>query len=381
MIDNPQSSLEKPHEKASTHWWQRVKAILFGQWVLSKENDLNSLKDNIKLIDNDKPCSLKSSFKDWLQAVDVIQPLVHSIRKDIEPQHNDEFDLDLLAANTYLFHVDRLLVKIREYLHQFRYRYEQSHDNTLYSFKVEMNQAANVADQCYLTIVQLTAILQRLGNKKIYSQELISQIHALELDTTALGSAIRTLNQSAYKAESMVQLAALEQELLQSLTQNKPIYSSGTGYVDNNMHFNLSHTQGEYLRSKANLISDPALNKLINGLIDIHELLKKCYVVARKVFIKEALELMATHIEGLIAAIGSKEQDKKQIFYHFNEIFHSVETIRFNTNRESRCSRNLFEKSRQATMSLRKVCQKHPIGLEYLKAFSVKRATLVKPKE
>ncbi len=378
MIDNPQASLEKRNDKVAIHWWQRVKAILFGQWLLSKENEANN-PDELKLLEFEKQ-PLKSNYKDWMQAIDIIQPLVQSIRKSIEPQQTDEFDLDLLAANTYLFHVDRLIVKIREYLHQFRYRQEQYHESTPYSYKIEINQAASIAEQCYHTIVQLTALLQRLSNKKLYTQELISQIHALELDTTALGSAIRTLNQSAYKVDSIMQLAALEQDLLQSLTQTKPIYS-GAGFVDNGMHFNLSHTQGEYLRSKARLIMDPELNKLINGLIDIHEVLKKCYVVARKCFIKDALDTMSHHIECLITSIGTQEINKTEVFYHFNQIFHSVENIRFNTNRESRCSKNLFERSRQAMYSLRKTCQKHPLGLEYLKTFSVKRVTLLKPKQ
>ncbi|MBS0286157.1 MAG: hypothetical protein JSR17_02610 [Proteobacteria bacterium] len=379
MIDNPHPSFEEHPQKSTKHWWQKLKAILFGQWMMAKEEEFNSIKNSLKLIDYEKD-NAKSTFKDWMQAIDVLQPLVQSIRKSIEPKKNDDFDLDMLAANTYLFHIDRLISKIREYLHQYRYRLHQYQENTLYTYKVEINQASLVAEQCYHTILQLTSLLQRLPTNKLYSDELITQIHALELDTTALGSAIRTLNQSAYKAESMVQLAALEQDLLQSLSQAKAPIHPGAGFVDSGSYFNLSHSQGEYLRSKSQLIKDTECNMLINGLIDIHETLKKCYVVARKVYIKEALDLMASNIEALIVIMVNNEIDKNRVFIHFNQIYHSVETIRFNTNRESRCSKNLFEKSKTAMTQLRKVFQKHPLGLEYLKLYSAKRVGLIKSK-
>src|SRR5262249_55826764 len=139
-------------------------------------------------------------------------------------------------------------------------------------------------------------------------------------------------------------------------------------------------SQGDYLRSRASEISNPSYFRMVSGLIDIHDILKKCYVVARKVFIKDALDIMAENIEGIIAVLSAAQPDKHKIFFHFNQIFHSVETIRFNTNRESRCSKNLFDKCKMATHQLRKLCHKHPLGMEYLKAYSVKRLSLIKPK-
>ncbi len=371
MIDNPQPLKQAQHH---IHWWQKIKAILFGQWLLAKEEN-ERIHDTLKLVEFDKQFPLKSSFKDWIQAIDTIQPLVQSHRKSIEPSTNDEFDLDLLAANTYLFHLERLLVKIREYLHQYRFRQEQYVEQNFYSYKLEINQATNAAEQCYFTILQLTALLQRHDGKK-YSDEMVAQIHALELDTTALGSAIRSLNQSAYKAESMAQLASIEQDLLQSLS--RPV--STAVFANNNLNFNLPHSQGEFLRLKAKSIEDPENGKFIINLIDIHDQLKKCYVVARKVFIKDSLDQMGVHIEGIIEEFSKNESNKNIIFEHLNQLFHSVESIRFNTNRESRCSKNLFVRSKEAMKSLRKICQKHPIGLEYIREYTIKRDLLKLPK-
>ncbi len=378
MIDNPHSLLEKQSTKSQKHWWQRIKAILFGYAINAKEPDSSDLKENLKLVDYKR--EEKSSIGEWMQAIDILQPLVLSLRKAIEPRQHDEFDLELLAANTYLFHVDRLIVKIREYVQQFRFKHEQLTQNNLYSYQAEINQANSAAEQCYQTILQLTALLQSNTPKKLYSDELITQIHALELDTIALGSAVRNLNQSAYKAESMMQLAALEHDLLQSLTQSKPMQTH-VGFSENHgLNYNITQTQGEYLRAKAHEIGDLNCYRMIAGFIDIHDVLKKCYVVARKIFVKDALDTMSENIEGLIAAMSAENVDKNKVFYHFNQIFHCVEMIRFNTNRESRCSKNLFDKSKVATQQLRKLCQKHPLGLEYLKEYSAKRVTLVKPK-
>ncbi len=379
MIENPHPFLRRPNEKAQKHWWHKIKAILFGQWLIAREN-------SHKLDDDSYPFTLKvnqvpvsSSLKEWFEAIDVLQPLVQSVRSSIEPQTMNDFNIEILGVNTYLFHLDRILVKIREHLLNFRFRQEQNSEELHSKDKLDLRQASEAAEHCFHTILHLTALIQRLPLKKLYSEEFISQIHALELDATSLASSMRSLNQTAYKAQAMVELAALEQDLLHTLAQSRSPMGGGASFADMGLNQGMMYTAGEYLRSKVHNVTSPEFNHFITGMIDIHEMLKKCYVVARKAVVKESLDVMGDNIEGLIVIVSQTEIDRNRAFYHLDQLFHCIESLRFNTNRESRCSKNLFEKSKCARHQLRKICQKNELGIEYLKKYSIKRVTILKP--
>ncbi len=378
MIDNPHPFLQRQTEKSQKHWWHKIKAILFGQWLIARENS-QKLEEAYPFALTVNHVPVSSSLKEWFQAIDVLQPLVQSVRSNLDPQTMNEFNLENLGVNTYLFHLDRILVKIREHLLNYRFRQEQNSDDLHSKDKLDLKQASESAEHCFHTILHLTALIQRLPQKKLYSEEFISQIHALELDATSLASAMRSLNQTAYKAQAMVELAALEQDLLQTLAQSRPPMGGGASFADMGLNQGMMYTAGEYLRSKAHVVSSPEFNQFINGMIDIHEMLKKCYVVARKAVVKESLDIMGDNIEGLITIVSQNEMDRNRAFYHLDQLFHCIEALRFNTNRESRCSKNLFEKSKSARLQLRKICQKNELGIEYLKKYSIKRVSLIKP--
>ncbi|HRE31029.1 MAG TPA: hypothetical protein PLD88_03550, partial [Candidatus Berkiella sp.] len=108
--------------------------------------------------------------------------------------------------------------------------------------------------------------------------------------------------------------------------------------------------------------------KWLAVFVEMHDMLKKCYVVARKSVIKELLDKMCEHIQNLIAAFKKTNQnpDMDIVFSQLSFIFSNIESIRFNSHRESRCSKNLFEKAKFARQQLRKACQHHPLGREYL---------------
>ena len=375
MMKNHNSSPDKSASKLEKHWWRKVKAIFFAPF---KEREPAGQSASI-LEQTLKEPSKKPTVKDWIKAIDVLQPLVQSVRSTLDPMRMDAFDLDALGVNTYLFHIDRLLVKIREYILNYRYRQEQFLNQTEILSKIEFLQVNEAADQCYQRILKLTDFIQKLPYKKLYSDELINQIHALELETTTLGSAVRAMSQFCYRQEALLQLTQLEQSLLQSLSQTRLPLGGNSLNADGLNSHQMMYSKDEYLRTKSQESLTDEQSEFINEMIDIHEALRKCYVVARKMMVKETLDCMAEGIENLIQVMMQQNYDTNEAFNALAQIFNAVESLRFSTNRESRCSRNLFEKAKIARHQLRKICLKEPVGQAFLKQIEVKRFSLVKP--
>lgn len=349
---------EDPETHLIKKWWQKVKTVLFGQKFLV--DDPQDENKNFSCSSSDI-----STLRDWIKAIDVIQPIVISLREELGPNRASDFNLELLGISTYLFHVERLIVKVREHYLTIRYRQEQFSQYSSFN-STEFIQVRKSAISCYNTILNLTKLFQKLPLKKLYSDDLISLIHALELDAGALASAIRALNQYAYRQEAIIQINQLEHNLLQTLAQSRGLKGSGHGQM---------YPTIDPLKVKLQSVKLTADVDLITDLIEIYQMLKKCYVVARKSVVKETLDAVGENIEDIIAKC-SKGVDKS-ITTNLYQIFSHIESLRFSGNRESRCSKNLSDKAKLARQLLRKVCLKHPIAKEILKQIELPRPTLI----
>lgn len=330
-----------------------------------------------------------STLESWIPGLDNLTAIVKKLRQELDLDKVYNLDLEFLGLITYLYHIDRLLVKVRENMLTFRYRQGQilnEFENITKSDYAKVNQCCL---ECYHIILQLTILLQKSIPKKSYSKlyndDLILEVHALELASSTLESMIRALNQAAYKQESAFQLSELEKTLMQSLERPSASYPKSYQGATMFNDYTLSpqgvmYSTSEYLRTKLRVIPEAVDQKFMQSIIDSYDNLKKCYVVSRKAVIKGTLDIMAENMEMLSAELAKKEQNKDVIFEYLNQIFNSLESLRFSTNRESRCSRNLFEKAKSTRKLLRKACGAHPIAKEFLKEIYVARETLVRPK-
>ena len=369
MLIDKKSSEEQNNSARAGSLWQRIKSLFFRPTPL-------------KLAQIQTPDTFVSSdFKDWLKAIDTLMPLVQAIRHELDISHFEKLDLELLGANTYLYHIDRLLVKVREHFMNYRYRRDQFDHAKDIIQQTEFLQVNQSCCQCYQTIVNLTQALESLPRKKLYSDDFITLIHAFELEATTLGSAMRALNQLAYRQEAIFQIDALEKNLLQSLTQTR-LLEINNDYGTVNQY--TSHPGGSYysvthnLRDKMFGLENNEHRALLEKAIEIYDVLNKCYVVARKSTVKASLDIIADHIEKLIDAFCDTECDKTRIYRHLTTIFYQLECLRFSSNRESRCSRNLFEKSKWAKHQLKKACAHDTVAGEFIKKISIKRISLLK---
>lgn len=341
------------HKNSKQHWWQKIKSLF-----------VRSLDTEILL---NLPVPIKQTDDPMLH-LDELTALVNKIRNELDLDTTKQWDLDILAASTYLYQVDRILMKVRENMVTYRYRIEQFKNDREVMSQNEFIFAEDAHNHCYIALLNLTAVLKKVRLKQIYNDNVIVAIHALELESANLNSAIRAVNQLSFRHETLQQLNALEKSLMKTLSAPPPdfVYT----------HQGVMYSTTELLRKQLKDVINPDDVKWLNAFINNHDMLKKCYVVARKNVITELLDNMNGHIQELLNAFGRNDRDQEMIFDHLTAIFNGIDSVRFNSHRENGCSKNLFEKAKAARKELRKACQQHPIGRAYLLRIEMKREPL-----
>lgn len=338
--------------------------ILANEWLKLKSHFVKSVDGN-SLLALPEP---SSNPGDPAGLLDELQTLVHKLRGELDLDVNKKWDLDILAASTYLYHIDRILMKVRENMVTYRYRLDQFEKDKAILKQNEFIYAQEAHAHCYIAILNLTTVLKKSSLKQIYNDQVVNPIHALELESANLNSAIRALNQLSFRQETLLQLNMLEQSLMTTLSNPPP------DFVYTNQGVMYSTT--EYLRNQLKEVALPEDLKWLSTFVETQDMLKKCYVVARKGVINGLLDKMSDHIQALITSFNRKNPDEEKIFFHLTAVFNSIESIRFNCHRENGCSKHLFTKANEARKDLRKACQQHPLGRVYLERMTIKREPL-----
>lgn len=343
----------KEHNNQKHRWWQKIKSL----FVSSLDSEiLHSLPVPIKPTDNP------------MSHLDEVTALVSKIRAELDLDNSKQWDLDVLAASTYLYQVDRILMKVRENMLTYRYRVDQFKNDTDIKNQNEFVYAEDAHNHCVIAVMNLMAVLKKVNLKHIYNDNIITAIHALELESANLNSAIRAVNQLSFRHETLQQLNALEKSLMKTLSSPPPDYV----YTPQGVMYSTT----EYLRKQLKEVSNPEDIRWLDIFINNHDMLKKCYVVARKGIINQQLEKMNEHIQTLVDIFSRKTRDQERVFELLTAVFNGIDSIRFNCHRDNGCSKNLFEKAKIARKELRKACQQHPIGRAYLLRTEMKREPL-----
>jgi len=221
-------------------------------------------------------------------------------------------------------------------------------------------------------ILETQPIINVINNDKF-----IIMVNTLELNAVELSSHMRKYNQFCAQKDTLNALFELE-TLLTDKSSLLKYHASGFKeryeVRDREKFFSgLSDEVSSELMKKLAMISDPIYTQFAKEIIDIYLGLKKCYVVSRKSVINNTLNNISDDIESLMNAIRNIDECKDDALSALHAIYCGLESIRFSTNTESRCSRNLFEKSKQARTKLRQACQGCDIGLIFLEQISLKK--------
>lgn len=328
-----------------------------------------------------KQADMAQNFIEWFRAIDTLQAIVMSLKHNSD-ENAFSLDLESLSFQTYLYHIDRMLVKVREQLYTYQYRINELKKDDKALSDIPFLLVKKSAQQCYITILELTHFLRANQKKKLYNHRgFIKKVHALELDASELSSAIRGLNQYTYQQETLQQLAYLEKSLIENL-QNTSIPSQG-GMLPYSDQLGLEDYCGRKSSGLRNLcanIADDSQKTLLLSLIEIFDNLKRCYVVARKSTINETLDEMYKALEELSVLFTTSEMKQADVVALLSKYYNAIESLRFSTNRDSRCSRNLFEKAKIAKHQMRNACADHELGVAFLRTISITKIERLKLK-
>lgn len=371
VYNDPLPKSEKSLEKHNDSFWTRFKRLLLGNWFFGLREDSNK---SLLFNENRSLNDFQKSVKQWFENIDMLATLIRNLRQEVDISKNKDFTIEILGVNTYLFHLERLSVKLREYVYAFKYRIDQHGSNLAFMNRMEVMQFCAGMEHAQQTIMHIKGIVQTYPVKKLYNEDLINSIHALELEVSSIGSAIRNLNQAAYQQEIFHhQLGDIESSLLQSLdiTAHRP------GSVQLS-EAPATPIQVEKLQVNAIKINQEAEKVFVNKLIESYDLLKKCYVVSRKQVVNQTLVIYSQNINQLIELILNSPFDKDKFEDSLANLFYCLESIRFSSNHPSRCSKILHEKAKMARLLLRSACKTYPHGLDYIRKRSVKRDSLLK---
>lgn len=373
-----------PSIHSSSHvnrWWAKLKKLFIKQPLLVNVEQVASFSQGYNSSAKTYQVDQKEfSFNEWLQNIDILIGLVQIIREKLQLTQADNTSLETVGLITYLFHIDRLLVKLKENLTQFRYRRDQLSNYANLLTQEEFTNTNQALFHCLERVKKLTTLLQIVPLKKLYSEELTIQLNSFELELTALTSALRMLNQFTFRHEATLQLSELEQDLFKPASKftGHSKTSSFKSYKDYMVISpGVMYSVSDSLKESLKRLSKEEDVILLAKLIEIYETLKRCYVVARKLAINDALDRMSQHIQNIVDLFEAGVNDPKLLVTELQHIYRCFEIIRFNTHRDSRCSQALFEKAKKASKMLRRSCMNHSMGHVFLKEINLNYSVAV----
>lgn len=357
------------------HVVQHIRSICTN-WIKTQLGKQKSQIDMVKEQDMlTKYEEIQEKFKQWFNTLNSLHMLIMLLKK--ERNHLGEIDLEALSQNTYLYHIDRILIKVRDQFYTYKYKVTSLKENENLLTETPFAQINKAIEQVCSTMVDLQHLL---STKKLHilceNKKFINKMHQLELNSSAVISAINNLNLYINQKETLDQLDILEKTLMESLTLTIDSRKEILPYIHNadQIDFRFSvNTQGNNLRKKAECIDNEQDRVLLLSLINILETLKRCYIVVRKSTVNNTLDEMYHQLDNLREVFISASLEKESILHLLNQFYSSIESIRFSTNRESRCSRNLFDKAKIGKHQMRQACLNHELGIEFIKSIAIKR--------
>lgn len=317
-------------------------------------------------------------FSEWLRAIDELNVLLSELKRSSD-KHVLALNLKSLSFNTYLCHIDRLLIEIREQLMNYQYRVNEFDKDAEALSDVPFLLAKKTAQQCYITILEITQCLKVNDAKTLHNHRgFIKKLHGLELDASELTSAVRGLTSYSIQKETLEQLAFLEKSLMENLQKGALSTSPVMPYKE---HLGIEDFLGQKsstLKSHCGNILNDSNRELLVSLIDIYDNLKRCYVVARKSTINITLEHMYESLDDLGIMLAKDQFEQQEFNNCLGKYYNALVSLRFSTNRDSRCSKNLYEKARCAKQQMRRICIQYAICHPFLETITLRKIDRLK---
>jgi hypothetical protein len=327
-------------------WWQ-----MFGANKHSKRPDNPSLE-----------IASKTSLKDWQKMLDMLQPIIRSMRNDIDDLNINDLSFDILGAGTFLLQIDLLLIKIRQHYNNFDRRAKEL-NLSIPQLEDIMDKVQQNCQMCYINMRDLHALLRTRTYSELNHKEVINQVHALESETKSLTESMHALNEMALKRDPLYQL--FENELFKTMMELEQ------GHRPLGTELNVSSTNTTSLRDKAHNINAPEMRKIAFNLISYYETLRRCSILYQSPQVTKSLDSFKTNMKQFLGLCTQEEAEthdcapndamQKSIL----AIFFDLEAMRFTR------FKGYQDKARTVKKQLQQTLKQSEFGIECLKVLQM----------
>lgn len=304
----------------------------------------------------------KEHIESWLKHVDDMQNYARKLQNELAQENVDNFDWSLLGAATYLYHIDRLCIKVREHFLTLRYLYNQFYQQDTLQ-KIEFIQAVQACKDCNDSLVNIMTLLKKLPKNRLHCEVVVNQIHALELESVGAASALRNLGQFAYSNEAFLNMKSAQKDMvLQLQSESRTLVNAP---ADNASNAQVNRYRVDNLRERIASF-DLDTKDYLNLLLDNYFILSRCYIIKRKDIINTSLVDYWKALETIVDNTNNDIDLIQNFGEEIKNIFHTLQSLRFCANHSSRCSENLADKAKQAMLQFKQATYKLPGGVDFI---------------
>lgn len=255
---------------------------------------------------------------DWFKSLDQLQPVIRSMRNEIDELQTTKISFDMLGAGTFLLQIDLLLIKLRQHYNNYQRR-QQELNLSIPQVKQIMDKVQYQCQLCCLIMQNLHILFRQLSADQINHPKVIEEVQQLEDATKSLTHSMQGLNEIALKRDPVYQL--FENELFKTLMELEQSQPMGLGHPS-------SPSVTGPMRDKAHQILDSDFRKIAYNIISYFDTLKRCSILYQSSQVSDALESFKLHLEMYVDnAMLTPKQAAMQESLH--GLFFDLEGMRF----------------------------------------------------
>ena len=297
----------------------------------------------------------KSQYKDWLESVDKLQPLVRRLRNDIDKLEIQQLTFDVLGAGTFLLQIDLMLIKLRQHLNNYERRRTEV-NLKIPAIKLLFDKIERGCKQCFVYLLALAQALEQCGYKDLENPEILHLVKALESESKSLTQIMYELNETILKKDPVYQL--FETELFKTLMnlEHEDVVSSRASFENEPKISNL--------RDKANLIQAQELRSIGFHLISSLEGLKRASILFHSTQASRAMDAFKNQVETFLD-LANQPDAEVALKTCLLLLFADLEAMRFAR------LKGLSDKSKVVKHQLKQVLSQSVFGQSCLKSLQL----------
>lgn len=304
------------------------------------------------------------SVEQWLTELDHLCCKTTHFQQSLQTHKSSYKNMSKTVKEVAQFNV--MLGALKEHWLNYEYRREQFREAPECYQKNEFVNIDILSRVIYEELLRNISYFSDHEQLEAIPKDLRKLWEELTKHIDSLSHLMVALNRFAYRQEALMQIAELERSLLCSLYRNELMVLTEE---DTKALFQDSisvEVHEEDWLFKLNRIHETEHVVLIQNIIEIYQMLSNCYIISRRSVVNATLEDMHKNLDSLTGCFFKNQISNKEVMHYLRSIYQQIESLRFSANRDSRCSRNLLERSKDARKLFLHACQQNSIASEFL---------------